>query len=82
MTARGVRKYIMFNVPPQQTIQHLTISSTMSQPGDKFTKSTTAQEVVEAFPKNIKGRYSEATALLVTLTLSCSNWCQPRWSGT
>lgn len=31
----------------------------MSQPGDKFDFDTTAQEVVDAFPDQIKGRYSE-----------------------
>jgi len=31
----------------------------MSQPGDKFTKETTAQEVVDTFADKIKGRYSK-----------------------
>ncbi|KAL1410288.1 hypothetical protein Q8F55_004294 [Vanrija albida] len=29
----------------------------MAQPGDKFTKSTTAQEVVDTFADNVKGKY-------------------------
>lgn len=31
----------------------------MSQPGDKFSRTTTAQEVVDTFPDKVEGKYSE-----------------------
>lgn len=37
----------------------------MAQPGDKFTKQTTAQEVVDTFGDNIKGKYSTSSSLHV-----------------
>lgn len=49
-----------YNLPFVPTLTSSTLlAPVMSQPGDKFTWNTTAQEVADAFPGQIEGRYSE-----------------------